>query len=62
MVADSARKLTATIKMLNEDYQVNLASCLTGQVESIHSTHHHKHEAGAHVIDYARSFGSTAKE
>lgn len=35
---------------------------MTGQVESLHATHHHKHEAGAHVIDYARGFGNTVKE
>ena len=28
---------------------------MTGQVESLHATHHLKHEAGAHVLDYARS-------
>ena len=31
-------------------------------MESLHATHHHKHEARAHVIDYARGFGNTAKE
>jgi hypothetical protein len=62
MVANGARKLTTNVKMVNEDYQVSLASCLTGQVESIHSTHHHKHEAGTHVVDYTRSFGNTVKE
>ena len=32
------------------------------QVESLYATHHHKHDAGAHVLDYARSFGNTVKE
>ena len=62
MVADGVQKLNENIQMLNEDYQIDMASCMTGQVESIHSTHHHKHQAGAHVIDYARSFGNTVKE
>ena len=35
---------------------------VTGQVESLHATNHYKHEAGTHVIDYARGFGNTAKE
>jgi hypothetical protein len=62
MVADGVQKLNENIQMLNEDYQIDMASCMTGQVESIHSTHHHKNQAGAHVIDYARSFGNTVKE
>ncbi|KAK2559170.1 hypothetical protein P5673_018305 [Acropora cervicornis] len=33
---------------------------MTGQ--SLHATHHHGHKAGAHVFDYARGFGNTAKE
>ena len=33
---------------------------MTGQ--SLHATHHHEHKAGAHVFDYARGFGNTAKE
>ena len=35
---------------------------MTRQVESLHATHHRKHEAGAHVLDYAQSFGNTVKE
>ncbi|CAB3986822.1 Hypothetical predicted protein [Paramuricea clavata] len=62
MVADGVQKLNENIQILNKDYQIDMASCMTGQVESIHSTHHHKHQAGAHVIDYARSFGNTVKE
>ncbi|CAB3998542.1 Hypothetical predicted protein [Paramuricea clavata] len=59
MVADGVQKLNENIQILNKDYQIDMASCMTGQVESIHSTHHHKHQAGAHVINYARSFGNT---
>ena len=62
MVADGVQKLNNYIQLLNRDFSVDLESCMTGQVESLHSTHHHKHEAGAHVIDYARGFGNTVKE
>ena len=31
-------------------------------VEWLHATHHHKNDAGAHVLDYAWSFGDTVKE
>lgn len=62
MVAVGVQKLNDNIQMVNEDFNVHLESCMTGQVESLHSTHHHKHEAGAHVIDYARGFGNTVKE
>lgn len=48
--------------MVNGDFSIALGSCMTGQVESLHSTHHHKHEAGAHVIDYSQGFGNTVKE
>lgn len=34
---------------------------MTGQVESLHCTHHRKHAAGAHVIDYTRGFASTVQ-
>ena len=62
MVADGVQKLNNNIQLLNRDFSVDLESCMTGQVESLHSTHHHKHEADANVIDYARGFGNTVKE
>ena len=62
MVSDGVHKLNNNIQLVNGDLSVDLECCMTGQVESLHSTHHHKHEAGAHVIDYARGFGNTAKE
>ena len=62
MVADGVLQLDSNVKALNKDYRVNLESCMTGQVESLHATHHLKHEAGAHVLDYAWSFGNTVKE
>ena len=48
--------------MVNGDFSIALGPGRTGQVESLHSTHHHKHEAGAHVIDYSQGFGNTVKE
>ena len=62
MVSDGVHKLNNNIQLVNGDLSIDLECCMTGQVESLHSTHHHKHEAGAHVIDYARGFGNTAKE
>ena len=61
MLSDRVKKLNTNIQMVNGDFCGDLKSCMTGQVESLHATHHHKHE-GAHFIDYARGFGSTAKE
>ena len=55
-------QLDSNVKALNKFYRVNLESCMTRQVESLHATHHLKHEAGAHVLDYAWSFGNTVKE
>ena len=62
MVSDGVQKLNDNIKLVNADFSIDLESCMTGQVESLHSIHHHKHEAGAHVIDYARGFGNKVKE
>ena len=62
MVLDGVQKLNDNIKLVNANFSIDLESCMTGQVESLHSTHHHKHEPGAHVIDYARGFGNTVKE
>ena len=62
MLSDGVQKLNTNIQLVNGDFYGDLKSCMTGQVESLHATHHHKHEAGAHVIDYARGFGNTVKE
>lgn len=35
---------------------------MTEQVEWLHETYQHKNDAGAHVLDYAWSFGNTVKE
>ena len=40
--------------------QISSRLPITLSLQLIHTTHHHKHEAGAHVIDYARGFGNTA--
>ena len=60
MLSDGVKKLNTNIQLVNGDFYGDLKSCMTGQVESLHATHHHKHETGAHVIDYARGFGNTA--
>ena len=62
MLSDGVKKLNTNIQLVNGDFCGDLKSCMTGQVESLHATHHHKHEVGAHVIDYSRGFGNTAKE
>ena len=62
MLSDGVKKLNTNIQLVNGDFCGDLKSCMTGQVESLHATHPHNHEAGAHVIDYARGFGKTAKE
>ena len=62
MLSDGVKKFNTNIQLVNGDFCGDLKSCMTGQVESLHGNHHHKHEAGAHVIDYARGFGNTAKE
>ena len=62
MLSEGVKMLNTNIQLVNGDFYGDLKSCVTGQVESLHATHHHKHEAGAHVIDYARGFGNTAKE
>ena len=41
---------------------VNLDSCLTVQVESLHSLHHLKQSNLPHMLEYAISFGNTIKE
>ena len=65
-LSDGVKKLNTNIQLVNGDFCGDfcgeLKSCMTEQVESLHATHHHKHEAGAHVIDYARGVGNTAKE
>lgn len=60
MLSDGVQKLNTNTELVNEDFCGDLKSCITQQVESLHATHHHKHEAGTHVIDYARGFGNTA--
>ena len=62
MIADGVLQLDGNLQAVNGEYKVNLESCMTEQVESLHATDHHKHDAGAHVLDYARSFGNTVKE
>ena len=62
IIADGVLQLDGNLQAVNGEYKVNLESCMTEQVESLHATHHHKHDAGAHVLDYARSFGNTFKE
>ena len=62
MLSDGVKKLNTNIQLVNGDFYGDLKSCMTKQVESLHGNHHHKHEASAHVIDYARGFGNTAKE
>ena len=52
MVSDGVHKLNNNIQLVNGDFSVDLESCMTGQIESLHSTHHHKHETGAHVIQF----------
>ena len=59
MITDGVLQLDGNLQAVNGEYKVNLESCMTEQVESLHATHHHKHDAGAHVLDYARSFGKT---
>ena len=49
MVSDDVQKLNDNITLVNADFSIDLESCMTGQVESLHSTHHHKHEAGTHL-------------
>ena len=62
MIADGVLQLDGNLQAVNGEYKVNLESCMTEQVESLHATHHFKHDTGAHVLDYARSFGNTVKE
>ena len=62
MLSDGVQKLNTNIQLVNGDFYGDLKSCMTGQVESLHATHYHKHDASAHVIDYARGFGNTAKK
>ena len=62
MIADSVLQLDSNLQVVNGEYKVNLESCMTEQVESLHATHHLKHDAGAYALDYARSFGNTVKE
>ena len=44
--ADSVTTLHKNIYLVNADFSVDLESCMTGQVEPLHATHHHKYEAG----------------
>ena len=62
MIADGVLQLDGNLRTVNGEYKVNLKSCMTEQVESLHATHHFKRDAGAHVLDYARSLGNTVKE
>ena len=57
MLSDGVQKLNTNIQLVNGDFYGDLKSCMTGQVESLHATHYHTHDAIAHVIDYARGFG-----
>ena len=62
MLFDGVQKLNTNIQLVNGNFYGDLKSCMTGQVESLRATHHHKHEAGAHVIDYARGFGDKSSK
>ena len=62
MIADGVLQLNSNLQTVNGEYKVNLESCMTEQVESVPATYHHKQDAGAHVLDYARSFGNTDKK
>ena len=59
MLNTRSRQLASSKRRI---HKVNLENCMTEPVESLHAAHHHKHDAGAHVLDYARSFGNTVKE
>ena len=62
MIADGVLQLDGNLQAVNGKYKVNLESCMTEQVESVPATYHHKQDAGAHVLDYARSFGIPIKK
>ena len=47
MLSDGVKKLNTNIQLVNGDFCGDLKSCMIGQVESLHATHHHKNEAGA---------------
>ena len=50
------------IPTLNWWMEISVEIWKVAWLEPLHAAHHHKHEAGAHVTDYARGFGNTAKE
>ena len=45
MLSDGVQKLNTNIQLVNGDFYGDLKSCMTGQVESLHATHYHKHDA-----------------
>ncbi len=52
------------ISRMNEDFlsNIDLRSCLTLQVELLHSNHHLKNTDMLHMLKYAKAFGSTIKD
>jgi hypothetical protein len=62
LVATCLRQLNNNIRDINPVFEVDLQSCLTLQVESLHSIHHLKNNDLPHMLEHARSFGNTLKE
>ena len=62
MMVDNLLDLQAQTHRVNPHYEVDLQSCLTLQVESLHAVHHHKTNDLPHMLEHAIAFGNTVRE
>ena len=62
IVESCVRDLMRTIQNIDPNYVVDLQSCLTLQVESLHSIYHLKNTDLLHMLEHAKSYGTIIKE
>lgn len=62
LIDSALRHLQETAMELNPLFTVDLRSCLTFQVESLHAVQHLKNNDLPHMLEHAIAFGNTVKE
>ena len=62
MFLTGTRQLHTNVQSVNAEYDVDLQSCRTLQLESLHAVQHQKNSSIPHMLEHAVSFGNTVKE
>jgi hypothetical protein len=62
ILSTGVTELQVSMNTINQNYSVAMQSCLTTNVESLHSLSHLKNNDLPHMLEHARSFGNTMKE